>query len=189
VSIYTNNQVFDVNILPSGHLFVASAYQVDEITNTGTVVRTVVSFNGNDFVDMWGIQYNPDTNKLFITQLEGSHSILRVNASTGEIEAGADLNYASDLFLTEAGNLVVGSWTETARIYNQDLMFVGPLGTDQRMFVTQYISAQPTPTPTPTATPSGTPTPTPTATATPPATPTPRPTPIPRPRPTPAPRP
>ena len=64
-------------------------------------------------------------------------------SSSGEIETGADLNYASDLFLTEADSLVVGSWTETARIYNQDLMFVGPLGTDQRMFVTQYISAQP----------------------------------------------
>src|SRR6202035_173227 len=55
-SIYTNNQLFDVNILPNGHLFVCSAYQVDEITNTGVFVRTVVSSNGIDFVDMRGIR-------------------------------------------------------------------------------------------------------------------------------------
>jgi hypothetical protein len=41
VSIYTNNQVFDVKILPNGHLFVASAYGIDEITNTGTIVRSI----------------------------------------------------------------------------------------------------------------------------------------------------
>ncbi len=185
-SIYTNNQVFDVNILPSGHLFVCSAYQVDEITNSGSFVRTVVFTNGIDFVDIRGIEYNPATNKLFVTQLgtTGSkYSILRVNASTGEIETGTLFNYANDLFLTASGNLAVGSWTETARIYNQDLIFVSPLGTDQRQFVTQYLSGQGTPTPTPTTTPSGTPTPTATPTS------TPRPIPTPRPRPTPPPRP
>jgi hypothetical protein len=185
-SIYTNNQVFDVNILPSGHLFVCSAYQVDEITKSGSFVRTVVFTNGIDFVDIRGIEYNPATNKLFVTQLgtTGSkYSILRVNASTGEIETGTLFNYANDLFLTASGNLAVGSWTETARIYNQDLIFVSPLGTDQRQFVTQYPSGQGTPTPTPTTTPSGTPTPTATPTS------TPRPIPTPRPRPTPPPRP
>ena len=109
-SIYTNNQLFDVNILPSGHLFVCSAYQVDEITNTGGFIRTVVSSNGTDFVDMWGIEYNSATNKLFITQLgtTGSkYSILRVNATTGEIETGTLFNYANDLFLTQSGNLAV----------------------------------------------------------------------------------
>jgi hypothetical protein len=145
------------------------ACQVDEITNSGSFVRTVVFTNGIDFVDIRGIEYNPATNKLFVTQLgtTGSkYSILRVNASTGEIETGTLFNYANDLFLTASGNLAVGSWTETARIYNQDLLFVSPLGTDQRQFVTQYLSAQGTPTPT-----------------------TPRPIPTPRPRPTPPPRP
>jgi hypothetical protein len=163
VSIYTNNQVYDVNILPSGNLFVASAYQIDEVTNTGAFVRTVASSNGTDFVDIWGIAYVPTTNELFVTQLgtTGSkYSILRVNAATGEIETGTLFNYASDLFITESGTLLVGSWTETARIYNQDLIFVGPLGADPRFFVTQYVSGQPTPTPT--ATPRVTPRPRPT---------------------------
>ena len=113
-------------------------------------MRTVVSSTGPDFVNIWGIEYNPATNKLFVTQLgAGSmYSILRVNASTGDIETGTFFRYASDLFLTASGNLVVGSWTETARIYNQDMIFVGPLGTEQRFFVTQHPTGEPTPTPT-----------------------------------------
>jgi len=178
-------QVEDVNIVPSGDLFVAWDFGVDEITSTGAFVRTVVSSTGPDFVNIWGIEYNPATNKLFVTQLgAGSmYSILRVNASTGDIETGTFFRYASDLFLTASGNLVVGSWTETARIYNQDMIFVGPLGTEQRFFVTQHPTGEPTPTPTPTATPSGTPTATPSPTVTPRPIPTPRTCPTPQPRP------
>jgi hypothetical protein len=178
--LYPHDQTEDVKILPNGHFFVASDYAVDEITSTGSFVRNVVSSNGTDFVNIWGIEYNPATNKLFVTQLGTSgsmYSILRVNASTGEIETGAVLNYASDLFLTASGNLVVGSWTETAQIYDQNMMLVGPLGTDQRFFVTQCPTGGPTPTPTPSATPTPSPTPCP------------RCSPQPRPRPTPAPRP
>jgi hypothetical protein len=182
--LYPLDQAEDVKILPTGNLFVAWDYGVDEITSTGTFVRTVVFSNGIDFVNIWGIEYNPATNKLFVTQLgtTGSiYSILRVNASTGEIETGALLNYASDLFLTASGNLAVGSWTENAQIYDQDMMLVGPLGNEARFFVTQYPTAASTPTPTPSATPTPTPTPSP--------TPCPRCSPRPRPRPTPAPRP
>lgn len=195
--LYPHDQVEDVEILPNGNLFVAWDYGVDEITSNGTFVRTVVFSNGTDFVNIWGIEYNPATNKLFITQLgtTGSkYSILRVDASTGEIETGAAFNYASDLFLTASGNLVVGSWTEPARVYNQNMIFVGPLGTEQRFFVTQNPTGGPTPTPTPSATSTPTPTltPSPSATSTPTPSSTPctgRCSPTPRPRPTPAPRP
>jgi hypothetical protein len=194
--LYPHDQMEDIKILHNGNFFVASDYAVDEITSTGSFVRNVVSSNGIDFVNIWGIEYNSVTDKLFVTQLgtTGSiYSILRVNASTGEIETGALLNYASDLFLTASGNLAVGSWTEPAQIYDQDMMLVGPLGTDQRFFVTQYPTGQPTPTPTPSATPTATPTATTTPTATPTSTPSPTPcrrcSPRPRPRPTPAPRP
>jgi len=180
--LYPHDQMEDIKILPNGNFFVAWEYGVDEITSTGSFVRNIVSSNGIDFVNIWGIEYNPATNKLFVTQLgtTGSiYSILRVNASTGEIETGALLNYASDLFLTASGNLAVGSWTEIAQIYDQDMMLVGPLGTEQRFFVTQYPTGTPTPTPTPSVTPPPTPSPTP----------CPRCSPRPRPRPTPAPRP
>jgi len=49
VTIYTNNQVFDVKSLPSGNLLVASAYQIDEIANSGMFVRTI-KLTGDDNV-------------------------------------------------------------------------------------------------------------------------------------------
>jgi hypothetical protein len=52
--LYAHDQVEDVKILPTSHLFVAWDYGVDEITSTGTFVRAVVSSNGIDFVKIWG---------------------------------------------------------------------------------------------------------------------------------------
>ena len=118
-------------------------FGVDEITSTGSFVRTVVSSTGPDFVNIWGIEYNPATDKLFVTQLgAGSmYSILRVNASTGDIETGTYLRYASDLFLTASGNLVVGSWTETAQIYNQDLILWDPSGPNRGFLLHNILPA------------------------------------------------
>ena len=56
---YPLDQAEDVKILPTGNLFVAWDGGVDEITTTGTFVRTVVFSNGTDFVNIWGIEYNP----------------------------------------------------------------------------------------------------------------------------------
>jgi hypothetical protein len=145
VSIYSSPEfsVLDVKILPNGHLFVASDYQVDEITNDGTLVRTVVSNHGIDFVDITGIEYDPVTNKLFVAELGvlgAAYTLVRVNASTGAIEAGAFFDNAADLFLTESGTLLVGCWTDTPRIYNENWAFRRWIGTDQRLFVTQMRS-------------------------------------------------
>jgi hypothetical protein len=142
VSIYSKPEfsVLDVKILRNGHLFVASDYQVDEITNDGTLVRTVVSNHGIDFVDITGIEYDPVTNKLFVAELGvlgAAYTLVRVNASTGAIEAGAFFDNAADLFLTESGTLLVGCWTDTPRIYNENWAFRRWIGTDQRIFVTQ----------------------------------------------------
>jgi FG-GAP-like repeat len=147
--LYHQAQAEDVEILPTGHLFVAWEYGINEITSTGAFVRTVVSATGTDFANIWGIEYNPATNKLFVTQLGTTasiYSILRLNASTGEIETGSLFQYASDLFLTGSGDLIVGSWTQKARIYSQDMTSLGPLGTEQRFFVTQFPVNGSTPT-------------------------------------------
>ena len=79
--LYSHDQVEDVEILPNGNLFVAWDYGVDEITSNGTFVRTVVFSNGTDFVNIWGIEYNPATNKLFITQLGTTGSKYSSSAS------------------------------------------------------------------------------------------------------------
>jgi hypothetical protein len=142
VSIYTNNQVFDVKILPNGHLFVAHAYGIDEITNAGTIVRSI-SLIGADFVDVRGIEYDPAIDKLFVTELGYTNfefRLMRINASTGVLENSVYFVYGDDLFLTQSNTLLVGSRTETPRIYNENCAFLRTLGTAERMFVTQYIS-------------------------------------------------
>jgi hypothetical protein len=194
VSIYTNNAIIDVKPLPSGDLFVAWAYGVDEITNVGTIVRSIPLIGAN-WSNVQGIEYDPITDKLFATQL-GDPSLMRIDASTGLLENSVYFNYGNDLFLTQSNTLLVGSYTQAPGIFNEDLTSIGSLGTEARVFVTQDAAAGPTPTPTatPTATATTTSTPTATATVTATATPTPTvaatftPTPSPTPRPKPTPR-
>lgn len=181
VSIYSNNAIIDVKALPNGDLFVAWAYGVDEITNVGTIVRSIPLI-GADWSNVQGIEYDPITDKLFATQI-GDLLLMRINASTGVLEQFVTLSYGNDLFLTQANTLLVGSYTQAPGIFDENLTSIGSLGTEVRVFVTQYPAGSPTPTPTATATATAS------ATSTPRPTPTPRSAPTSRPRPTPAPRP
>jgi hypothetical protein len=142
MAIYTNNQVFDVKPLPNGHLLVASAYEIDEITNSGTFIRSIpLVGDDNSYTDIRGIEYDPPTNKLFVTELGHTNfffQIMRIDASTGVLERNVTFNYADDLFLDASGRLLVGSRTQTPNFYTQNLDQVGMLGDGQQMFVTQY---------------------------------------------------
>lgn len=141
--IYTNNQVFDVKPLPNGDLLVASAYQIQEITNAGTVVRTIpLVGDGGSFTDIRGIEYNPATNDLFVTELGQSNfffQLMRLDATTGTLEKNTTFIYGDDMFLTESGNLLVGSRSENPTFYDQDLNSHGILHGGQQMFVTQFV--------------------------------------------------
>lgn len=141
--IYTNNQVFDVKPLPSGNLLVASAYAINEITQNGAFVRSIPLIgDDNSFTDIRGIEYNPATNDLFVTELGHTgffFQIMRLDATTGQLEKNATFNYADDLFLTTSGKLLVGSRTQTPAFYDQNLNQTGALGDGQQMFVTQFV--------------------------------------------------
>jgi Kelch motif len=159
-SIYSNNGIIDVKPLPNGDLFVAWAYGVDEITNTGTFVRSIPLI-GADWSNVQGIEYDPAVNKLFATELgyTGFDSpLMRIDASTGVLENWVYFNYGNDLFLTQSNTLLVGSYTQAPGIFDENLISIGSLGTEARVFVTQCAVGSPTPTPT--ATPSATATPT-----------------------------
>lgn len=140
-SIYTNNQVYDVKLLSNGHLFVASAYAIDEITANGTIVRNINLSGGPSFTDIRGIEYDPATDDLFVTQLgytDFFFQLMRINASTGQFEQSVTFSYGDDLFLSDSDTLLVGSRTDTPRIYSEDLTQLGTVGTTPRMFITQY---------------------------------------------------
>lgn len=141
VSIYTNNQLFDVEPLPNGNLLAASAYQINEITNAGALVRSI-PLVGNSYTDIRGVEFDPITNNLFVTHLGHtgfSFQLMRVDGTTGVLEESVTFNYADDLFLTNSGSLLVGSRTQTPRIYTEDLDQTGALGANSQLFVTQYI--------------------------------------------------
>jgi hypothetical protein len=170
VSIYSNNGVIDVKTLSNGDLFVAWAYGVDETTNEGTIVRSIPLI-GADWANVQGIEYDPAINKLFATELGYSgfdSPLMRIDASTGVLENWVYFNYGNDLFLTQSNTLLVGTYVQPPGIFDENLASLGSLGTEARVFVTQYTTIGPTPTPTPCAG---------------------RYAPTPRPRPSPAPRP
>jgi hypothetical protein len=147
-TVYSNNQVFDVKPLPNGHLFVASAYNVDEITTSGTLVRHVQLTGGQSFTDIRGIEYNPQTNILFVTHLGYtgfSFKIMRIDATTGALLNSTTFNYADDLYLDLSGNLLVGSGTQNPTLFSQDLVQGNSLNGGQQMFITQYPPAVPAP--------------------------------------------
>ena len=182
VSIYSNNGVVDVKTLPNSNLFVAWAYGVDEITNAGTIVRSIELIGAN-WANVQGIEYHPAIDKLFVTELgyTGFDSpLMRINASTGILENHVYFNYGNDLFLTQSNTFLLGSYDQPPGMFDESLTSIGTLSTEVRLFVTQYATAAPTPTPTPSATPTTTPSPTPC---------TGRCSPTPRPRHTPHPRP
>ena len=134
-SIYQNNQLFDVNILPNGHLLAASAYYIDEITTAGTLVRHISGL----FTDIRGIQYDALHNDLFVAQLGDGWVLMRLDATTGAIELRTNFWYGDDLFLTDTGSLLVGSRAVPAGILSQDLQQIGSLGNSSQMFVTEYV--------------------------------------------------
>lgn len=150
--IYTGNQIFDVELLPNGNLLAASAYGIAEITPAGALVRNISLQGGERFVDIRGIAYDPATEELFVTQLgytNFSFQLMRVDATTGFLEANVTVNYADDLFLTPSGQLLVGSYTQRPTHYSQALVSTGfSLGTSPQVFVTQF---NPVPEPTVTA--------------------------------------
>ena len=154
-------------LVPASIVAYARPFRVDEITNTGTIVRSIPLI-GADWSNVQGIEYDPTIDKLFATQI-GDFLLMRIDAATGVLENFVNLSYGNDLFLTQSNTLLVGSYTQPPGIFDENLTSIGSLGTDARIFVTQYTAAGPTPAPTPC----------------PRFAPTPRPRPAPRPRPTP----
>lgn len=140
--IYQNNQIFGVTLTPGGNLFVASAYQIQEITPAGSVLATVPGY----FVDLRGIAYDAALNSLFVTELGytgNEFQLLRLDATTGAVEASTSFWYGANVSLTQTGDLLVGSWTQPAGIFDENLRQIGTLNNGAQLFVT--VDAVPEP--------------------------------------------
>jgi hypothetical protein len=139
--VYTNNGVYDATALPSGNLLVLSAYQLDEITPNGLVVRTIKP-NGS-IIDARGVAYNAATDDIYVTMLGHSAEqfrIMRLNGQTGAVEKNVSYIYADDLFLTSDNKLLVGSGTLDVGIFDLDLNQIGSLAGGSQSFVTRAVA-------------------------------------------------
>lgn len=144
--IRTDNQMFDVEVLPSGNLLALSAYSLNELTPNGALVRSIVPVGDISLVDARGVEFNPVTNDIFVTMLGYSDQLfrlMRLDAATGQLERNESFWYGDDLFLLTDGRLLVGSRTQAPGLFNQDLTLLGALGTQQQMFVTQMPVPEP----------------------------------------------
>jgi hypothetical protein len=139
--IYTDNQVFDIEIMSSGNLLVLSAYRLAEITPQGQLVRQIGPPFPGRFVDARGVEYDEVTGKIFVTHLGYSgffFRLMRLDGTTGVLEDDVVFTYADDLFVTSTGDLLVGSRTNPPRIYDQALQQLREFEGGARMFVTQH---------------------------------------------------
>jgi len=144
--VYTNNQVYDVEPLPSGNILVLSAYQIQEITTAGSVMRTITP--NISLGDARGIEYDPVTNDIFVTMLGytgQSFRLMRLDGSSGQVEANSYFWYGDDMILTADNRLIVGSRTQPPGIFDTNLNQIGSLNGGDQMFVTQMPYSVPEP--------------------------------------------
>lgn len=138
-TIFSDNQIFDAKVLPSGNLLVATAYAIKELTPNGALVRQIFP-TGNSFTDLRGIEFDPRTGTIYATHLGHSgfsFQLMKVNYATGVIEDSINHWYGDDLFLTEEGNILVGSRTQAPVLFDTDFNPIITLGAFDQMFVTQ----------------------------------------------------
>ena len=136
--IYTANQVYDAKQLPSGNLLVVSAYQLDEITPTGTFVRRILS--QDTLTDAHSVEYDSATDKIYVSMNGSSNGyfhLLRVDGSTSSVEIFSTVNYSDDILRTNDGRYVVTNRGSVPGIFDENLIQIGSLGTHEPNFVTQ----------------------------------------------------
>jgi len=141
--IYNNNQVFDAANLPNGDLLVLSAYNLQEITPEGSVVRTL---NSTYLVDARGVAYDAATNDIYVSMLgytNNNFQLMRLNGKTGALENSTSYWYGDNIILTADNRLIVGSRTLAPGIFDLKLNYLGTLGTEQQMFVAQAPVPEP----------------------------------------------
>jgi hypothetical protein len=134
--IYTDNQIFDLDFLPSGNLLVVTAYHVVELTPTGTLVREVLP--SHSVVDGHGIKVERATNTFVTTMLgytDHYHELRRWDLATGALLGWNVYNYADDIDQFPDGRLLIGSRSLGPGIFDIDLGMTGALNAHQRMFV------------------------------------------------------
>lgn len=143
-TLVTSGEVFAVKALPSGNLLIASSYTISEVTNTGSLVRTIDG--GVFFVDLRGLEYDPASDTIFATMLGYTGNffqLMALDGTSGQLLASTSFWYGDDIVRTPDGYLIVGSRTQSPGVFTEDLTQVGLFAGDSRMFVTEVPRHRP----------------------------------------------
>ena len=132
--------VYDVCVLPSGHLLVAAEDKFEEWTSTGSLVREIVP-DTFTVVDARAVAYDPDTGIMYASMLgdsgQGYFWIMAMDFATGAVTASVQFNQPLDLVLLEDGNILAGSRGVVPGIFSPGLSLQSSLGGGPRMFVAE----------------------------------------------------
>ncbi len=140
---------FDLAVLPSGNLLMISSYSLDEIDGNGNLVRTITLSDPNQVSDanfffandLRGVEYDPFTDRVFVSMLGNSDNLFFVTMAfefaTGILLDIGNFNYGDDMFLA-GDTLLLGSRTQAPWILSPvDLSILGRLDGAERMFITR----------------------------------------------------
>ena len=139
VSIYGGNQVHDVEVLPNGNLLVLEAYEVREITPSGSVLREI----NYGFTDNRSVEYDPATNSVFVSHFGNSGSpieMMRFDYASFAYTGGSTA-MARDLFVTADGKLLADG--AGPRVFNMNMELIDTFDGGARTFVTQMVVPEP----------------------------------------------
>jgi hypothetical protein len=142
--ILSNLDVYDLDVLPGGDLVVAINRDVYELTAAGDYVRRVAM--AETYVDVRSVAYDRPSGKLFVAHLTGTgfpYSLLRIDPVRNVLEDYEPFPNATDLFITDSGNLLVGNRGLAPRLYSQDLDLLTEFQGGPQIFVTQAPVPEP----------------------------------------------
>lgn len=124
----------DLKVLPNGNLLSATNYDIQEITPSGTLVRTIDI--DHHLADIRSIEYHAPTDTLFAFHLGYTNhysELMRINATTGTMLEAVNAP-SSDLWLATDGKLVA-----FPGIFDQSLNPLGQFTGGYAVFVTQLV--------------------------------------------------
>jgi hypothetical protein len=142
---FTGAPMSDVALGPNGNLLGINDHDLFEITPAGQFVRSIGPSPGYFYNSyLRAVTYDARTDSIYVAMLGDSNSpqpLMRLNGTTGAIEATAFAPNATDLFTTRNLGVVVGSRSDRPMRFNENLVLMGYLqgASTDRMFVTQLV--------------------------------------------------
>lgn len=142
----TNESTFAVSLARNGNLYAIGDYDLYEYAPDGTELQSIhtLTIDGvpaNSIVDGRGLLHDPETNLTYVTMLATSSSFfqLLVVDGIGPAQLGVtNFTYANNLAQHVDGTLVVGSWTQPPRMYDEALNHIGTVDGDEGIFVSVW---------------------------------------------------